>query len=277
MYRSISKLLIALSLLIGGGANLCEAQPPKEFTNSIGMKLVLIPKGTFMMGSPETEKGRFGGETLHEVTLTKDFYLGVFEVKQVQYELVMKSDPSKKKALDKNLNQIGPVENVSWTEATEFCKRLSESTEEKKSGRTYRLPTEAEWEYACRAGSTTAFCYGDDENTLGEYAQFDEVPLFRYTKGGAGLKKPNPWGLHDMHGNVWEWCSDWHAEDPEGSQTDPHGADSGKYRIRRGGSFMSSRIGCRSAVRVSDAPDYKWETVGFRVALTLESPPETNR
>jgi formylglycine-generating enzyme required for sulfatase activity len=268
---------LGIVFLILPGGNLLAQELEKELTNSIGMKLVLIPKGAFMMGSPESEKGRFDGEVLHEVTLTKDFYLGVFEVTQVQYEMIMNDDPSRINVVDQGSRRIGPVENVSWNEATEFCKRLSGKTEEKTSARTYRLPTEAEWEYACRAGSTSAFCYGEDENTLGEYAQFDQYPTYRYKKRGVGLKKPNPWGLHDMHGNVWEWCSDWYAEYPEGSQTDPRGADSGLYRIRRGGSFMSSAIGCRSAVRISDAPDYKFETVGFRVALTVESPATTGK
>ncbi|MFM7737787.1 MAG: formylglycine-generating enzyme family protein, partial [Planctomycetota bacterium] len=166
-------------------AGTVEAQTPKEITNSIGMKLVLIPKGTFQMGSPPSEDGSQDNERQHEVTLTRDYYLGAFEVTQAQYEKVMGKNPSyfqgkmvEQRIPAKKPPQTGrtiedekiipvdssnhPVEQVSWDEAVEFCKRLSALPEERKAGRVYRLPTEAEWEYACRAGSQTAFYFGDD-------------------------------------------------------------------------------------------------------------------
>jgi formylglycine-generating enzyme required for sulfatase activity len=220
MYQSIRKSLIVLSVLIGGGANLCEAQPPKEITNSIGMKLVLIPKGTFMMGSPKSDEGRQWDETQHEVTISKDYYLGVYEVTQAQYEKVMGKNPSYfQGAKVGNENADLPVENVSWDDTVEFCKKLSDLPEEKKAGRVYRLPTEAEWEYACRAGGVTAFSFGESSESLGDYAWFDENS--RRQTHPVGQKKPNAWGLYDLHGNVWEWCSDRYGEYPQGAVSDP--------------------------------------------------------
>ena len=145
-----------------------QAQTPKEITNSIGMKLVLIPKGTFMMGSPESEEGRDkNDETQHEVTISKDYYLGVYEVTQAQYEKMMGKNPSYfQGAKVGNENANLPVEKISWDDAVEFCKKLSDLPEEKKVGRVYRLPTEAEWEYACRAGSKTAYSFDDEEGLI---------------------------------------------------------------------------------------------------------------
>jgi formylglycine-generating enzyme required for sulfatase activity len=183
------------------------AQTNKEITNSIGMKLVLIPKGTFMMGSPESEQGRNEIENQHEVTISKDYYLGVYEITQAQYEKVMGKNLSHfQGAIVGNENADLPVEKVSWDDAVEFCKKLSDLPEEKKVGREYRLPTEAEWEYACRAGSKTVFSFDDEEGLLPEYGWFDRNSSNRTHT--VGLLEPNAWGLYDMHGNVWEWCSD---------------------------------------------------------------------
>jgi len=169
------------------------AQAPKEITNSIGMKLVLIPKGTFMMGSPESEEGRQKDETQHEVTISKDYYLGVYEVTQAQYEKVMGKNPSYFQGPKVgNENADLPVENVSWDAAVEFCKKLSDLPEEKKAGRVYRLPTEAEWEYACRACSKTAYAFDDEAGLLPEYGWFKRNSSDRTHT--VGLLEPNAWG-----------------------------------------------------------------------------------
>jgi formylglycine-generating enzyme required for sulfatase activity len=267
MYQSLRKSFIALSLLMGGGANLCEAQPPKEITNSIGMKLVLIPKGTFMMGTPFEEEERRNVEVQHEVTISKDFYLGVYEVTQSQYEKVMGKNPSDFKGEKVGgQNDDLPVEQVSWNDAVEFSKRLSEIPEEKKAGRVYRLPTEAEWEYACRAGSKTAYSFDDEEGLLPEYGWFGRNSSDRTHT--VGLREPNAWGLYDMHGNVWEWCSDWDGDYPEGPITDPTGPKRGTLRVIRGGGWDCRAVECRSASRARYEPSGRYCNFGLRVALS---------
>jgi formylglycine-generating enzyme required for sulfatase activity len=207
-----------------------QAQSPKEITNSIGMKLVLVPKGTFMMGSPESDVNRQKNETQHEVTISKGYYLGVYEVTQAQYEKVIGKNPSLYQgAIVGNENADLPVENVSWHDAVEFCKKLSDLPEEKKAGRLYRLPTEAEWEYACRAGSKTAYAFDDEEGLLPEYGWFSRNSSRRTHT--VGLLEPNAWGLYDMHGNVWEWCSDRYGDYPKGAVSDPSGPKEGSYRV----------------------------------------------
>jgi len=219
-------------------------------TNSIGMKLKLIPAGSFMMGSPESEKYRVSNEVLHKVTLTKPFYLGVYEVTQEQYMKVMGTNPSQFKGPKK------PAEMVSWDDAKAFCEKLSELEK-----REYRLPTEAEWEYACRAGTTTAFYWGDT---------FDEKYAWSAKNSGGksqdvGMLKPNAWGLFDMIGNVWEWCEDWKAAYPTGEQVDPKGAASGSGRVFRGGSWNIVPLYCRSANRSYATPVGRSYGLGFRV------------
>ena len=158
-----------------------------------------------------------------------------------------------------------PVEWVSWNDAVDFCKKLS-----KKTGKTVRLPTEAEWEYACRAGSTTRFSYGDDEEKLGDYAWKAE------NSGGkthpVGEKKPNNWGLYDMHGNVWQWCADWYAKgyDANAAKTDPTGPATGTWRVWRGGCWLNRAFSCGSAFRSCYPPADPFNTVGFRVVLDVK-------
>ena len=251
-----------------------RAQPAKEITNSIGMKLVLIPKGTFMMGSPEGEEARDEDETQHEVTISKDYYLGVTEVTQGQYEKVMGANPSYFQGDKiKGSSSNHPVEMVSWKDAVEFCKKLSELPEEKAAGRVYRLPTEAQWEYACRAGSETAYSFGESSKSLADYDWFGE-----HIKGQThpvGKKKPNAWGLYDMHGNVWEWCSDWYGEYPNGAVSDPVGPLKGSDRVNRGGSFGNIATLCRSASRSGfDPSSYYRDCIGFRVALSPSGIPK---
>ena len=245
------------------------AQEPKEITNSIGIKLVLIPKGTFMMGSPKSEEGRQEIETQHEVIISKDYYLGIYEVTQTQYKTVMGKNPSHfQGALVGGDNSDLPVENVTWEDAIAFCKKLSALPEEKKATRIYRLPTEAEWEYACRAGSKTAYTFDDEEDLLSVYGWFRRNSSDR--THSVGLLEPNGWGLHDMHGNVWERCSDWFGEYPTGAVTDPVGPNEGSHRVLRGGSWCFGAEDCRSAIRLKLRPSDSDYNGGFRVAL---SPP----
>jgi len=222
-------------------------------TNSIGMEFKLIPAGKFIMGE---------GDQAHEVTLTKPFKMGVHEVTQSQYEQVMGVNPSKFKGAN------NPVEKVSWTEAVEFCRTLSELPAEKAAGNVYRLPTEAEWEYACRAGTTTKFSFGDDESDLGDYGWYGDNAS--YETHAVGGKLPNAWGLYDMHGNVWEWCQDSFGDYPSGAVTDPTGPASISDRVYRGGSWFYPAVDCRSAARIRDWPSFRFYSFsfGFRVSLS---------
>jgi formylglycine-generating enzyme required for sulfatase activity len=261
---------LSIRVLDKNGNTIGSAPAPavklEEMTNSIGMKLVLIPKGTFLMGSPESEEGRDSDETQHEVTFSQGYYLGIHEVTQAQYEQVMGKNPSYFDRDKVAVPQSHPVEQVSWGDAVEFCKRLSELPEEKKAGRVYRLPTEAEWEYACRAGSKSAYSCGENSTLLVDQA---------WLKGNSneknhpvGEKKPNAWGLFDMHGNVWEWCSDWYEQYPAGAVTDPVGPRMGSARVFRGGCWHHEAATCRSAFRNWFAPSYRNYYVGFRIALS---------
>jgi formylglycine-generating enzyme required for sulfatase activity/tRNA A-37 threonylcarbamoyl transferase component Bud32 len=225
--------------------------------NSIGMKLRLIPAGDFLMGSPTTEPGRSYDEFQHRVTLTKPFYMGETEVTQAEYQQVMGTNPSSFKGPQ------NPVERVSWDDAMEFCRKLSGLPAEKAAGYEYRLPTEAEWEYACRAGTTTSYSCGDSASQLSEYGWFGGISS-SFTHP-VGEKKPNAWGLYDMHGNVWEWCQDRYGAYPSGSATDPTGASSSSYRVGRGGSWFNDAGDCRSAIRSRHTPELRYDNLGFRV------------
>ena len=227
-----------------------------ESTNSIGMEFKLIPAGTFIMGDASGEDD----ETPHEVTLTKPFKMGVHEVTQAQYEQVMGVNPSHFKGANK------PVEMVSWEEAVEFCRRLSELPAEKAAGNVYRLPTEAEWECASRAGTNTKYSFGDDASDLEQYAwYYDNSDRKTHSVGG---KKPNAWGLCDMHGNVLEWCQDWMGAYPSGNVTDPTGPVEGSSPVIRGGSWTDPAETCRSAIRFWSVPSDRYRDLGFRVCLS---------
>jgi formylglycine-generating enzyme required for sulfatase activity len=226
------------------------------------------------MGSPPSEKGSEDEERQHEVTLTQDYYLGAFEVTQAQYAKVMGNNPSYFQG-DKVGNVVSsnrPVEQVSWEDAVEFCRRLSELPEEKAAGRVYRLPTEAEWEYACRAGSTTAFSFGDKLHSLDNYAWFSDNS--NEQTHPVGQKKPNAWGLYDMHGNVWEWCCDWYGEYPKDAVSDPSGPSEGVRRVNRGGSWNNGAAYCRSSLRIRRNPAYRFPLNGFRLALSSREIPK---
>ena len=225
----------------------------------LSMEMLWIKPGTFEMGSPSSEKDRDDDETPHMVTLTQGFYLGKHEVTQSQWEKVMGSNPSHFKGGDR------PVEKVSWTEVTSFCNKLTAS--ERAAGRlpagmTYQLPTEAQWEYACRAGTKTAFSFGDSltsrkANISGGSGETTDV----------GKYPANGWGFHDMHGNVWEWCADWYGAYPTGAERDPVGPADGSDRVERGGSWTNSANRARSAFRYRIEPAFSYRKLGFRLSL----------
>jgi formylglycine-generating enzyme required for sulfatase activity len=248
-------------------ASMFASLPPAKLPtirNSIGIELKLLPAGSFTMG----QAGGDSDETPHQVTLTKPFYIGVYEVTNAQWKQVMGNVPSNWK------NDDRPVEQVSWEDAMEFCKKLSALPEERDAGRIYRLPTEAEWEYACRARAATKYSFGEDESMLGGYGWFNGNCDSQTQRGGG--KKPNAWGLYDMHGNVWEWCSDWYGDFPKGTVTDPQGSPLASGRVFRGGSCHSAAKSCRSANRDSNSPLFRYGNLGFRLALSLTQggPPE---
>jgi len=221
--------------------------PGRKFTNNLGMEFVYIKPGTFMMGSPSSESKRESDERQHRVTLTRGFYIQTTEVTQGQWERVMGNNPSR----FKNCGDNCPVENVSWKDCQAFIRKLNRMEGTDK----YRLPTEAEWEYACRAGTDTPFSFGRCLST--DQANYDgNYPMpgcskgeYRKTTVRSASFPPNPWGLYDMHGNVWEWCEDRYGDYPSGSVTDPTGPSSGSYRVFRGGSWYSHARSCRSANR----------------------------
>ena len=258
--------IVAVGLLAGMIA--CTEGPtpapsvPKEITNSVGMKLVLIPAGEFLMGSPDSDQDAQSFEKpQHRVRITQPFYLGMTEVTQGHYRAVTGQSPSQFKGPDEL-----PVENVSWEEAVAFCDKLNDREKGRLGGEHYRLPTEAEWEYACRAGSKTRYSFGDDEAGLGECAWFEG------NSGGkthrVGEKRPNAFNLNDMHGNVWEWCQDWYDDGYYGrsNDADPRGPTRAEARVDRGGGWGSSARLCQSANRGRIAPGDRSDRLGFRVA-----------
>jgi formylglycine-generating enzyme required for sulfatase activity len=254
-----------------------EPLPGKEYlVNSIGMRFVNIPAGKFIMGSPKDEKERQENETPHEVTISKPFDLGVFTVTQEEYEQVMKTNPSIHKEARGQKTRGLPVEMVSWDDAQEFCKKLSALPDEKNAGRVYRLPTEAEWEYACRAGTTTPFsfgkeCNGKQANCRGDFPYgTDEKGQNLHRTCPVGSYAPNAFGLYDMHGNVWQWCEDWYGNYPNGAVSDPKGPDKGAGRVLRGGSWIFDPGNCRAAHRGVYAPGRRGINFGFRVAVRLD-------
>jgi len=237
--------------------------------NGLKMKFVWCPAGTFTMGSPTDERDRQENEAQVQVTLTKGFWLGKYEVTQSEWQRVMRTAPWVGKEWSKDGGDC-PATYVSWDEASKFCQKLTET--ERGAGRLpagwrYTLPTEAQWEYACRAGVKSRFSFGDDKADLTEYAWFE---LNSWAAGEAahpvGQKRANRWGLHDMHGNVREWCRDVYALELPGG-TDPEVAAGGAWRVYRGGSWRSVSGDCRSAERYRLAPGFRSTDLGFRVAL----------
>jgi formylglycine-generating enzyme required for sulfatase activity len=234
--------------------------------DDIGLELVLIRKGSYLMGTPPTESGRELDETQHRVVISRPLYIGKYEVTQEQFAKVMTGFF--------HLNQFdgrdqNPVEKVSWNEAREFCQRLSAQLKG-----SIRLPTEAEWEYACRAGTNTPFHEGREMEHLGKVAWYKDNSDFETHPVGG--KAPNAWGLYDMHGNVKEWCQDWYSETlgTNLEAVDPQGPQTGIYRVSRGGGIRSDPRFCRSGYRGSALPDRKDHDRGFRVVVALREPAE---
>jgi formylglycine-generating enzyme required for sulfatase activity len=303
MNRTVFLCLLAavIASLPASNRAVSDGTPAERFlTNSIGMKLARIPAGKFLMGSPASEAERNDNELQHEVEIGRPFWMGIYEVTQAEYAKLM--GPSRAEGA-KNHNQINPgsrfhakaggspdhpAENMFWRHAVEYCKRLSAVPEEKKAGRVYRLPTEAEWEYACRAGTSTPFYFGlslDSKlanfNGAFPYGTADRGPYLRQTSK-VGSYKPNAWGLYDMHGNVQEWCGDYY--DPNyyknSPKKDPKGPEKGVlstdyhndfYRVVRGGSWLDEARACRSAYRFRAMPHDGYQIIGFRVVCDVNS------
>ena len=217
------------------------------------MEMIYVAPGSFMMGSPESEEGREDDETQHRVTLTKGFWLGKYEVTQKQWKSVMGNNPSHFKGDDL------PVDNVSWNGCQKFIRKVNEQLSCRA-----RLPTEAEWEYACRAGATGPYA-GDGLDGMGWYKDNG-----RGRTHPVGHKRPNLWGFYDMHGNVWEWCNDWSSDYPSGSVIDPAGPASGVNRVLRGGSWYSYARACCSAQRFRRTPSKREWKIGFRLCCSEE-------
>ncbi len=233
------------------------------FKNSLGQEFKLLPAGTFTMGSPSGEPGRYVDEgPQHQVTLTQPFYMQTTEVTQAQWEEVMGSNPSFFSGCP-----TCPVEQVSWDDVQEFITKTNARGEG-----TYSLPTEAQWEYSARAGSTTAFYNGHITKPDGDDHNLDAIGWYIYNSRTAthpaAQKEPSAWGLIDTSGNVWEWCSDWYGSYTSGPVTDPTGPSSGSYRVLRGGSWFNEAHSCRSALRYYYKP-YSWlDTIGFWLVLS---------
>ncbi|OGR11148.1 MAG: hypothetical protein A2097_04005 [Desulfobacula sp. GWF2_41_7] len=253
----------------GGGVSMPGRQgttQPGEYINSIGMKFIKVPAGTFTMGSPDSEIRRDKNEILHDVTLTQSFYLQSTEVTQQQWFDVMGTYPSH----FENCGMTCPVENVKYSDVMEFLKRLNEM----ENTIHYRLPTEAEWEYAARAGTSDAFFNGPMviEGDYSNNPYLDESGWYyrnsRQAPHPVAQKMPNAWGFYDMHGNAWEWCSDWQRPYSFHAETDPQGAQFAKAKIRRGGSWAHYPEYCRSAYRSWFDPEDTNPEMGFRAAIT---------
>jgi formylglycine-generating enzyme required for sulfatase activity len=259
----------------------------KTLDNSIHMKLVRIEPGSFVMGSPIGEEGRNNHEQQHEVEITKPFYIGKYEVTQEEYQKVMNNNPS---SFSPNGNdrakvmglqtQRFPVEMVSWNDAKAYCRKLTElerNTGHITADMEYTLPTEAEWEYCCRAGTQTPFHFG--ASISAEQANYSANQIFG--KGQPGVARgrpvevgsfpPNAWGLHDMHGNVDEWCEDWYDTTyyPVSPRRDPPGSNKGSIRMLRGGSWSYRPQDCRSALRDGTGADTRLNFAGFRIVLRM--------
>lgn len=237
-------------------ADAAHALVPASFTNSLGMKMIWCPAGEFVMGSPEDEKWRSDNEDQVEVRISQGFWLASTPVTQGQWQALMGSNPSNFGG-SKDL----PVENVSWDAAQEFCTKLNVGQGD-HPGYRYALPSEAQWEYACRAGEKGPYSGGSLDD-VGWYWENSKEQTH-----DVGQKKPNAWGLHDMHGNVIEWCADWYADTLQGG-VDPKGPPSGAYRVSRGGCWVSYvAVFCRAAYRGGgNEPGHRSDRLGFRPAL----------
>ena len=274
-------LFVVLAVAVGFALS-SRAQSGDEIINSIGMKFVSVPRGSFEMGSAEDERYRRDDEKLHTVQISQPYWLSTYEVTQRQFEQVMGTNPSffsatgvgRVKVRPKEA-PLHPVEGATWNQAAEFCEKLSAREDEKGRKFTYRLPTEAEWEWACRAGTSAPLYYGRDIsshelnfNGIGPLGRGRTGPFLRATFAIGGYR-PNAFGLYDMHGNVAEWCSDWHSSDyyRDSPKLDPKGPASGEEKVVRGGGWANSARECRSAARNHFPPNFSSYAIGFRVVL----------
>ncbi len=249
----------------------------------LDLKLTYIPTGEFQMGSSDNDEEK----PVHTVKITQPFYLGVYEVTQGQWTQVMGDEPWVTKPVEDSKKHIRtgrdyPATYVSHDDAKEFCRKLT--TQERQANRLganeeYRLPTEAEWEYACRAGTSTKYSFGDSEVRLGDYAWYggiigDGNAKTEQYAHRVGTKRPNAWGLHDMHGNVWEWCQDWYDASyyTRSPGSNPINLQGDKLRVLRGGGWVSQASRCRSAFRDWDGPSYSYDFLGFRLVRGPSSP-----
>jgi formylglycine-generating enzyme required for sulfatase activity len=246
-----------------------------EIAPGVMMRMCWIPPGEFLMGSPEDELGRWGGEDLedgetqHQVTITQGFWMGKYVVTNAQWHAVMGSNPRYSNGANR------PVRGVSWNEISGPGGFLEKANRFAGARERFSLPTEAQWEYACRAGTTTALNSGKNLTSReGACPHLDEVAWYFENSGGnihpGGLKMVNSWGLHDMHGNLYEWCSDWYGDYPIGPVADPRGPDSGTSRVSRGGAWGTYAGGCRAAGRSADKPSLSnCLSIGFRITRSL--------
>jgi formylglycine-generating enzyme required for sulfatase activity len=259
MRKIIFSIFLVLTFLCSPAMS--ETEAGKIFTSpTLGAKFVLVPAGTFTMGSLSSQPGRYGNETQHQVTISRSFYMQTTVVTQEQWKRVMGNNPS-------GFSSCGdacPVEEVSWNDVQDFINKLNSMEGTDK----YRLPTEAEWEYAARSGGKQEEYAGiASESNLGDYA------WYRANSGGkthpVGQKIPNGLGLYDMSGNIWEWVQDWYDNYPSSHVTDTAGYSSNSYRVNRGGSWSNFPRRCRTAVRDYNYPDFKYFDLGFRLVRTL--------
>jgi len=248
-----------------------KATETMELGDGVKLELALIPAGKFLMGSPANEEGRSDNEgPQHEVTISQPFYMGKYEVTQEQYVQIKSGNSSN------NRNDTGPAARINWHECLDFCNKLSA-----RAGKTVRLPTEAEWEYACRAGTQTRFYTGDRDEDLARAGWYGSHKAIGNSGPGAhrvGEKLANAFGLYDMHGNLWEWCNDWYSDKyyAESPKVDPQGPalSPSDQRVLRGGSFWHPPVECRSAFRFEGNPwdgYHYYGAVGFRVVVVLSS------
>ena len=253
--KKMKASLVLLIFILSFSSFSFAQQKFEAVTNSVGMKMILLPGGQFAMGSLPCEKGRAHDEFAHEVVISKSFYIAATEVTQKQWKEIMGFE---------NCNFKGdnlPVEKISWKQAMEFCRKLS-----KKENKNYTLPTEAQWEYACRGGSQDSFTGGFKLDETGWY--FDNSENISHA---VATKKANNWGLYDMHGNVAEWCLDNYVCDyPEEQVTDPAGPAEGKYKVFRGGAWSHFNRAARCSARSCAPASYQLKYVGFRITMQAE-------